>query len=62
MVELIHSAQSFINTEDAIIAKKKKKGELLENGYIHHPEQGSHPKKPKLGRTTFPLILRLTKC
>ena len=47
MAELIHSAQSFMNAEDAIIAKKKKKGERLENGYIHHPEQGSHPKKPK---------------
>ena len=37
-IELIHSAQSFMNAEDAIIAKKKKKGERLENGYIHHPE------------------------
>ena len=27
MAELIHSAQSFMNAEDAIIAKKKKKGE-----------------------------------
>ena len=27
MVELIHSAQSFMNVEDAIIAKKKKKAE-----------------------------------
>ena len=49
MAELIHSAQSFMNAEDAIIAKKKKKGEQLENGYIHHPEQGSHPKRAKVG-------------
>ena len=49
MVELIHSAQSFMNVEDAIIAKKKKKGERLENGYIHLPEQGSCPKKAKVG-------------
>ena len=49
MVELIHSAQSFMNAEDAIIAKKKKKGERLENGYIHLPEQGSCPKKAKVG-------------
>ena len=24
---------------------KKKKGERLENGYIHHPKQGPRPKK-----------------
>ncbi|XP_075643888.1 uncharacterized protein LOC142615057 [Castanea sativa] len=40
MAELIHSAQSFMNTEDVIIAKKKKKGEKLESGYVHHSEQG----------------------
>ena len=44
MAELIHSAQSFMNAEDVIIAKKKKKGERLDNGYIHHPEQGPRPK------------------
>ena len=49
MVELIHLAQSFMNTEDAIIAKKKKNGERLENGYIHHPKQGPRPKKAKVG-------------
>ena len=38
MAELIHSTQSFMNVEDAIIVKKKKKGERLDNGYIHHPE------------------------
>ena len=38
MAELIHSAQSFMNAEGAIIANKKKKGERLDNGYIHHPE------------------------
>ena len=47
MAELIHSAQSFMNVEDTIIAKKKKKGERLENGYIHHQEQGL--KKAKVG-------------
>ena len=31
MVELIHSAQSFMNTKDTIIAKKKKKVERVEN-------------------------------
>ena len=48
MAELIHSTQSFMKTEDTIIAKKKKKGERLENGYIHHPKQCSCPKKAKI--------------
>ena len=48
MAELIHSAQSFMNIEDAIIAKKKKKCERLENGCIHHPKQGPRPKKAKI--------------
>ena len=43
MVELIHLAQSFMNAEDAIIAKKKKKGERPENSYVHHLEQGPRP-------------------
>ena len=38
MAELMHSNQSFMNAEDTIIAKKKKKGERLENWYIHHLE------------------------
>ena len=49
MTELIDSTQSFTNAEDAIISKKKKKGERLESGYIHHPEQGSRLEKAKLG-------------
>ena len=49
MAKLIHSAQSFMNAEDAIIVKKKKKkGERLENGYIHHLEQGPRLKKAKI--------------
>ena len=48
MAELINLAQSFMNAEDSIIAKEKKKYERLENGYIHHPKQGSHPKKSKV--------------
>ena len=35
MAKLIHSAQSFMNAEDAIISKKKKKVERVENGYVH---------------------------
>ena len=38
-----------MNTKDAIIAKKKKKGERLENGHVHYSEQGPRPKKAKVG-------------
>ena len=46
MAEIIHSAQSFMNAKDAIIAKKKKKVERVD--YIHHLEQGPRPKKIKM--------------
>ncbi|XP_023904369.1 uncharacterized protein LOC112016095 [Quercus suber] len=49
MVELVHSAQSFINVEDAIIAKKRKKVEQMEADLPHHPEQGPHPKNARIG-------------
>ena len=49
MAELMHSAQSFRNAEDAIIVKKKKKVEWVEVRYIHHLEQGPRPKKAKMG-------------
>ena len=45
MVELVHSAQNFMNAEDAIIAKKRKKAERTEANPICHAEQGPHPKK-----------------
>ncbi|XP_050290557.1 uncharacterized protein LOC126728838 [Quercus robur] len=45
MVELVHSAQNFMNTEDAIIAKKRKRSERIEVNPNHHSEQGSRPKK-----------------
>ena len=38
-----------MNVEDAIIAKKKKKAEWMEAGYVHHLEQGLCPKKAKTG-------------
>ena len=48
MAELIHSTQKFMNAEDAIIAKKKKKmAKQVEARYMHHLEQGPHPKKAK---------------
>ena len=45
MAELIHSAQNFMNAEDAIIAKKRKRAERTEANPIRHPEQGPRPKK-----------------
>ena len=45
MAELVHSAQNFMNAEDAIIAKKRKKAERMEANPIRHSEQGPHPKK-----------------
>ena len=38
MAELIHSAQNFMNVEDVIIAKKRKKAEQMETNLPHHPE------------------------
>ena len=48
MAELVHSAQNFMNTEDAIIATKRKRAERMEAHLARHSEQGPHPKK---GRT-----------
>ena len=45
MAKLVHSAQNFMNAEDAIIAKKRKRVERTEANPIHHPEQGPRPKK-----------------
>ena len=36
--ELVHSAQSFMNAEDAIIAKKRKKVKRMEANLSRHPE------------------------
>ena len=48
MAELVHSAQNFMNAEDAIIAKKMKRSERIEANPNRHSEQGPHSKK---GRT-----------
>ena len=48
MAELVHSAQNFINAEDAIIAKKRKRSERIEGNPSRHSEKGPRPKK---GRT-----------
>ena len=50
MVELIHSAQNFMNAEDVIIAKKRKKAERMEIDLPCHPKQGPHPKKAQWER------------
>ena len=49
MVELIHSAQSFMNAGDAIMAKKRKKAERMDADLPRHPEQGPRPKKVQIG-------------
>ena len=48
MAELVHSAQNFMNAEDTIIAKKRKRSERIEGNLSCHSEQGPRPKK---GRT-----------
>ena len=45
MAELVHSAQNFMNVEDAIIAKKRKRAERMEANPIRHAKQGPRPKK-----------------
>ena len=45
MAELVHSTQNFMNVEDAIIAKKRKRAERIEANSTRHPKQGPHPKK-----------------
>ena len=44
MAELVHLAQNFMNVEDAIIAKKRKRAERMEGNPAHRFEQGPHPK------------------
>ena len=45
MAELVYSAQNFMNAEDAIIAKKRKRSKRIEGNPSHHSEQGPRPKK-----------------
>ena len=50
MAELIHSAQNFMNAEDAIIAKKRKRAEqCMEADLPRHFKQGPCPKKAWTG-------------
>ena len=61
MAELVYLAQNFMNAEDAIIAKKRKKAEKMEANLARHSEQGPRPKKGQMedkkdrdGRKTGP--------
>ena len=45
MAELVHSAQNFMNADDVIIAKKRKRSERIEANPSRHSKQGSRPKK-----------------
>ena len=45
MAELVHSAQNFMNAEDAIIAKKRKRYKRIEANPSCHSEQGPCAKK-----------------
>ncbi|XP_075663030.1 uncharacterized protein LOC142632530 [Castanea sativa] len=49
MVELVHSAQNFLNAEDAIIAKKRKRAESMETNLPRHYERGPRLKKARAG-------------
>ena len=48
MAKLVHSAQNFMNAEDAIIAKKRKRAERTEANPVHHANQGPRPKKGRV--------------
>ena len=45
MAELVYSAQNFMNAENTIITKKRKRAERMEANPARHSEQGPHPKK-----------------
>ena len=45
MVELVHSAQNFMNAEGTIIAKKRKRAERMEANPVRHSKQGLCLKK-----------------
>ena len=49
MAQLVHSAQNFMNAEDAIIGKKRKRTERMEADLPRHSEQGPHPKNARTG-------------
>ena len=48
MAELVRSTQNFMNVEDVIIAKKRKRADRMEGNPTHHSEQGPRPKKGRM--------------
>ena len=50
MAELIHSAQNFMNAEDAIIAKKRKRVKRMEADLPRHSKQSPRPKMGWTGK------------
>ena len=50
MAKLVHSAQNFMNAEDAIIATKRKRAERMEVNPTHYFEQRSPSKEGTNGR------------
>ena len=48
MAELVHSAQNFMNAEDAIIAKQRNRAERTEVNPTRHAEQWPRPKKGRV--------------
>ena len=48
MAELVHSTQNFMNAEDAIIAKKRKRAKRIEANSTCHYEEGPRPKKGRI--------------
>ena len=48
MADLVHLAQNFMNAEDAIIAKKRKRSERMEGNSSRQSEQGPRPKKGQM--------------
>ena len=48
MAELVHSAQNFMNAEDAIIAKKRNRAKRIEANSTCHYEEGPRPKKGQI--------------
>ena len=43
MAELVHWAQNFMNAEDVIIAKKRKRAERMEANPVCNTDQGPRP-------------------
>ena len=48
MAELVHSAQNFMNAEDVIIAKKRKRAERMDANPVRNTDQGPRPKKGRV--------------